>query len=78
MTVEELRNRLHVSIDQIQDEDILNSIYYSLEKGNTVTEGLLENNNFLDKLELGMSDIENGRTISLKDSNEQIKEWLTK
>jgi len=73
-----LRNRLHVSIDQIQDEDILNSIYYSLEKGNTVTEGLLENNNFLDKLELGMSDIENGRTISLKDSNEQIKEWLTK
>lgn len=78
MTIIELKNRLHESIDQIQDEDILNSIYNSLEKGDTISDGLLENNSFLNKLELGMSDIENGRTISLKDSNEQIKEWLTK
>ena len=39
---------------------------------------LLSNKLFLDKLEIGMEDIKNGRIITLEESNRKIDEWLKK
>jgi predicted transcriptional regulator len=78
MGVTELKNKLHASIAKIDDSELLASVYDILEKGNKLPAGLLADEAFLNKLELGMADIENGHVLSLKESNSQIDEWLTK
>ena len=78
MSATELKNRLHASIDSIDDDELLNSVYDILENGKKFPDGLLSNKLFLDKLEIGMEDIKNGRIVTLEESNSKIDEWLKK
>jgi hypothetical protein len=78
MQTTELRTKLHASIDQIEDEEMLLSILDILNSEKEISRGLLQNASFLHQLEKGIDDINNKRTISLNDSNKKIDEWLMK